>query len=255
MTMSDAEKQDVLQKASAFFRNEVIKKHVKNTKKLSNEKRFEHNFEFNPFTLAYIAKFSFGDTSPESLAKALVYPRVMGTSIATSFGSAIQRFSSKVLSAYASTTAGMDIEYKDSQNQRHIYCQLKAGPQTINKDDVKTICDHFSAVGRLKRTNGSTDFNPSTDCVVGVLYGTPKQLSANYKRIKDENYRVLIGKEFWTSLTGDDDFYEDLITAMVNSDSTGITGVIGSTLDQVTQFLAQNPDIIPTPSDDTEVND
>ena len=48
--------------------------------------------------------------------------------------------------------------------------------------------------------------------IVGVLYGTPEQLSANYKKIKLQ-YPVIVGKDFWLRLTGDEGFYDDLIKA------------------------------------------
>jgi len=43
-------------------------------------------FNINPFTATYLANFLTGDASPESIAKALIYPRILGTSINTTFG-------------------------------------------------------------------------------------------------------------------------------------------------------------------------
>lgn len=48
--------------------------------------------------------------------------------------------------------------------------------------------------------------------MVGVFYGEPKDLSANYRKI-DYHYPVYIGKEFWYRLTGDEDFYNKLISS------------------------------------------
>jgi len=50
------------------------------------------------------------------------------------------------------------------------------------------------------------------DMVVGVLYGEPEELSANYKTI-DTTYPVFIGNEFWEHLTGDKNFYKRLAKA------------------------------------------
>ncbi len=50
--------------------------HIKNTQKL--EKPSE--FNINPF-LVCLENFLCGDAKPESIAKALIYPRVLGTSI------------------------------------------------------------------------------------------------------------------------------------------------------------------------------
>src|SRR5690606_17298596 len=99
----------------------------------------------NPFLDKYKAQFLTGNDSPESVAKALIYPRVLGTSINTTFGSKMQKFCSEVLEGFASTTSGIDIEFIDLVDGHRKYCQVKAGPNTINKDDVDTINRHFQA--------------------------------------------------------------------------------------------------------------
>nr|HMQ44331.1 PmeII family type II restriction endonuclease [Mariniflexile sp.] len=99
----------------------------------------------------------------------------------------------------------------DALDGRKKYCQLKSGPNTINFDDVETIFNHFKGIVNLARTN---NLNISiNDLVVGVVYGETSELSSHYKRI-NQNYPVLIGKEFWFRLTGKEDFYLDLIDAI-----------------------------------------
>jgi len=140
-----------------------------------------------------------------------VYPRVLGTSINTTFGNKLQKFCSTVLDGYASTTSGIDIEFVDLIDGRRKYCQVKAGPNTINKDDVKTISDHFTSVKNLARINNlSIGFN---DLIVGVFYGTPKELSGHYKAI-NKHYPVIVGRDFWYRLTGDENFYTSLTDAI-----------------------------------------
>ena len=204
--MDKKERELILKKARTFFKTSIADSHALNTQKLSELKAFN----VNPFTVHYLASFAFGDESPKSLAKALIYPRVLGTSIATTFGNNVQTFCHEVLGGFASTTAGMDIEFMDAVDGRKKYCQLKAGPQTINKDDVETIEGHFVGLKNLARTNHLTEFNPMTDCCVGILYGDHSQISANYKKV-EQDYPVYSGKEFWLHLTGDETFYEDLI--------------------------------------------
>ncbi|MDD2375569.1 MAG: PmeII family type II restriction endonuclease, partial [Eubacteriales bacterium] len=112
---------------------------------------------------------------------------------------------------YASTTSGIDIEFNDFVDGRRKYCQIKAGPNTINKDDVKTISDHFVAVKNLARTNNSNiGFN---DLVVGVFYGEKHELSSHYKKLSND-YSVFVGQEFWYRLTGDEKFYFELTEAI-----------------------------------------
>lgn len=204
--MTEIERQEILGKAKLFFRTRIAKNHKANTEKLGSLAEFN----INPFTHKYLAQFAFGDSSSRSMAKALIYPRVLGTSISTTFGTQLQYFCNEVLSSYASTTSGIDIEFIDAIDGRRKYCQIKAGPTTINHDDVDTIKRHFTAIRNLARTN-HLDLN-ITDCIVGVFYGTKQSLSQSYRRI-DEEYPVYVGKEFWHRLTGDSGFYDDLINA------------------------------------------
>lgn len=197
----------IIEKAKDFFRNEIVPSHITNTRKLKRLKAFN----LNPFLDKYKASFLTGNDSPKSIAKALIYPRVLGTSINTTFGNKLQKFCSEVLEGFASTTSGIDIEFVDKIDGRRKYCQIKAGPNTINKDDVETIKGHFLGVKNLARTNNlNIGFN---DLIVGVFYGTPDELSTHYTRIKEE-YPVIIGQEFWHRLTGDQDFYKKLTDAI-----------------------------------------
>lgn len=204
--MTETERQQILSDAKQFFRTRIAENHITNTQKLISLNKFN----INPFTHKYLAQFAFGDSSPENMAKALLYPRILGTSIATTFGTQLQYFCNEVLSSYASTTSGIDIEFIDAIDGRRKYCQVKAGPTTINHDDVTTIKNHFRAIRNLARTN-HLNINV-TDCIVGVFYGTEDTLCQSYKKINEE-YPVFAGKDFWYRLTGDNCFYFDLINA------------------------------------------
>ena len=86
--MTEAERQAILSSAKTFFRTRIAENHKANTEKLTSLSKFN----INPFTHKYLAQFAFGDSSPESMAKALIYPRVLGTSISTTFGTQLQYF-------------------------------------------------------------------------------------------------------------------------------------------------------------------
>lgn len=204
--MNEQQRLEILEKAKYFFKEKVAKNHKKNTEKLADLKQFD----INPFLQKYLANFAFGNDTPENLAKVLLYPRILGTSINTTFGTQLQYFCNEVLESFASTTSGIDIEFNDAIDGRHKYCQIKSGPNTINHDDVTTIKNHFIAIKNLARTNHMKDFNPMTDCIVGIFYGSPTDMSVSYKNI-DKEYPVFIGKEFWHRLTGDENFYFELI--------------------------------------------
>ena len=231
MISTDA-KEAILIKAQEWFRTSIAENHIKNTEKLSNPAEFN----INPFLTHYLANFLAGNSSRENLAKALIYPRVLGTSITTSFGSNIQKFANTVLDSFGSTTSGIDIEFIDQIDNTRKYCQLKAGPNTINKDDVETLAGHFRGVINLGRTNNIRLTHEQL--IVGVIYGEREELSSHYKRLESQFYHPIHpGKDFWHRLTGDPDFYSDLSKAIgqvaIESDYT-------KELEEVIQKLAKN---------------
>lgn len=206
-TMTEEQKESIIASGKEYFRTILIPNHLNNLKKLTLS-----SFNINPFTINYLAAFLCGNTDPEALAKALVYPRILGTSINTSFGQNIQVFISRLaqLTGSASGIDGIDIEFVDALDGRKKYCQCKAGPQTINKDDINTILGHFKHLigkSRLDRLQLQLD-----DLIVGVLYGEQDSLSANYKTIAS-HYPVYCGAEFWERITGDPEFYYRLAKA------------------------------------------
>ncbi len=205
------DKEVILEKVKLWFSESIAKNHIKNTLKLVNAKEFD----INPFLTIYLSKYLTGNASAESIARALVLPRVLGTSITTSFGQNMQSFISILQQSFGSTTSGVDIEFIDQIDGNRKYCQLKAGPNTINKDDVESIAGHFKSVINLARTNNLRI--PHDDMIVGVLYGEPSDLSSHYKRITNQYYYPVIpGQEFWHRLTGDKDFYKDLVEAITS---------------------------------------
>lgn len=229
--MPENEKQEILGDISRWFSENIVKNHLKNTKKLSSLNKFK----VNPFLVSYIAKYSFGSVTAENIAKSLIYPRVMGTSISTSFGTHVQNFISEALPGYASTTQGIDVEFVSCVDGRRKWCQLKAGPNTINKDDIKTIQDHFKAIRGIARTNRMQNFNADLDCIVGVLYGSRDDLNAHYKKIDKENH-VFIGQEFWFQLTGDENFYTEIIEEFEKSAASFNSEELD--LQKIVEFLA-----------------
>jgi len=202
-------KNQILSDAKEWFKESFAKSHIENTEKLTDP----NEFKINHFTAEYLANFLTGNSEPESIAKALLYPRVLGTSVTTIFGTGIQKFTNDVLGTFGSTTNGIDIEFVDQIDGHRKYCQLKSGPNTINKDDVVTIAGHFTDVIHLSRTNNLRIAHE--DLIVGVIYGAPDDLSNFYKKItRIHHFPVFIGQEFWHRLTGDPDFYDDLLSAI-----------------------------------------
>lgn len=232
--MTDQQKQAIIESGKEYFRTTIIPNHLKNLQKLKLS-----SFDINPFLINYLAAFLCGDTEPRSLAKALVYPRILGTSLNTSFGQNIQVFISSLeeITGGASGIEGIDIEFIDAIDGRRKYCQCKAGPKTINKEDIATILGHFKYLmnkSRLDRMGLQFD-----DLIVGVLYGERDNLSAFYKAI-NTHYPVLCGADFWERLTGDRDFYNRLAKAfgeVVEEEGIDGSSLILQKVDEIAQEI------------------
>lgn len=206
--MRKANHEKILSQARKFFRQTIAINHIKSCQRAAKLS----GYNVNPFIVKYLANFLRGNGNPRSIAEALIYPRVLGTSITTSFGTSLQRFISMVLQGFGSATSGIDIEFIDQLDGHKKYCQLKLGPNCINKDGVTTIVNHFKQVRNRARTNRLRV--GTEDLIVGVLYGMPDQLNANYKKLsEDHGIPVYVGQEFWQRLTGRRKFYFDLIEA------------------------------------------
>lgn len=206
--MDAKQKLEIIEEFKEWWRSEMAVAHKSNTLKLTSLKEFK----INPFLWSYLAYYLEGKGDPETLAKVLVYPRALGTSPSTSFGQRFQQFITKYFKdSFGSSIAGMDIEFIDKIDGRKKYCQLKAGPNVVNHDDVATVKDHFrEAKARARTNNLDVQVNDYMFC---LLYGEKWEWNGFVKAI-DKEYIVVSGKDFWHRFTGDENFYSDLISAI-----------------------------------------
>lgn len=230
---------ELLNNAQTFFYNMFLDKAKKYKKKSYS------SFKINPFTIQATTSALSKSFDAESMAKAVVYPFVLGTSMATSFGTNVQKFivdSLNIDTVTPSVISGMDIEYIDSVDHRKKYCQLKSGPSTINKDDIETIENYFLGLWNLARTNHLQI--QVGDTVVGVLYGDFADLNTMYKRIYSDGYTVLAGNDFWFHLTGLKDLYDDLILrAQAAAKDANWKDSVDSLIRNVEQGLIEDKDL------------
>ena len=196
---------ELLEITTTYFKDTIFENHKINS--LKNHSKLK-SYKINPIIVKYLSKVLENNFTPIGIAKALYYPRVLGTSINTSFGTRIQHMFIELNLAQGSLIRGMDIEFVDKIDGRKKWCQLKSGPNTINSEDVNPLLNKFTTVTNLARTN-SMSLNNS-DLILGVLYGDEEQLSQHYKKI-DQQFPVIIGKEFWHRITGFSNFYEKLV--------------------------------------------
>ncbi|MDP3915553.1 MAG: hypothetical protein Q8R96_17640 [Bacteroidota bacterium] len=85
--MDNNQRKQIIDNAKTFFRNEIVQNHINGACKRAS-KLSEYNI--NPFLFKYLANFLTGNDDSESIARALVLPRILGSSINTSFGMKIQ---------------------------------------------------------------------------------------------------------------------------------------------------------------------
>lgn len=197
-----------------YFKNEfaeLIVKKLKSGHTLSA-------FTVNPFIAIALSSGVYGDLTPENMAKALLYPRVFGTSISTTFGDKMQKMCVKFLGARASSAPGMDIEFDDHVEKQTVLAQLKSGPNTINSGDVDPVVEDMKSAYRLIRQNRGE--NIPTFALVAT-YGTLEEISGHYKKIANssvggqDTIPIYIGQDFWHRLTGNQNFYSEMITLFI----------------------------------------
>jgi hypothetical protein len=193
-----------------YFQKNIFENHISASLNANSKLK---SYNINPIVVKYLSKILEDNYTPLGVAKALFYPRVLGTSINTSFGTRIQNMFVDLNIAEGSKIKGMDIEFVDKLDKRKKWCQLKSGPNTINSEDVQPLIKKFTSTIQLARTNRSLDGISNNDFIVGVLYGEISELSMHYKEI-DKTHPVIIGRDFWHRITGFPKFYDGLVSEL-----------------------------------------
>lgn len=86
--MTEEQRSLILKNAQDFFRKEIVDAHLGSACKKASKLK---SYNINPFLVKYLANFLEGNDDPQSMAKALVYPRLLSTSITTIFGNKAQK--------------------------------------------------------------------------------------------------------------------------------------------------------------------
>lgn len=104
-------------------------------------------------------------------------------SVVTSFGSRIQKIA-KLVGGRGTGVEGGDI-FIERDGQRY-YIQMKAGPNTPNKDLVSMINKLLGSA--IRRNSGSA-------ALLGMTYGKRSQVSGIIQQYSQINWKI--GSEFW----------------------------------------------------------
>ncbi len=196
--------EDLASNIQKYLEQNLYIAHQKNSFKKNSKLS---SYKINPLTIRYLSKTLDGGYTPRGVAMALYYPRVLGTSLVTTFGTVIQKMFIELNIAESSLLSGMDIQFIDQLDGHLKYCQLKAGPNTLNSIDVSPMKSKFDKIRNRARTNGERINNE--DMIVGVIYGNRSDLSRHYQNI-DKTYPVYVGADLWFRLTGLDDVYSKI---------------------------------------------
>ena len=229
---------ELTNKIVEYFEKNIFENHI-NASLTTHSKLKSYNI--NPIVVKYLSKVLVNEFSPEGVAKALYYPRVLGTSINTSFGTRIQKMFVDLGIGDGSLIKGMDIEFIDQIDRRKKSCQLKSGPNTINSEDIKPLIRKFTSTINLARTNSAFKGISNSDFIVGVLYGQYSELSMHYKVI-DKSHPVIIGTDFWHRITGFPNFYDGLVSELHKSiENLDTKELIKTGCDQLASEIRTSP--------------
>lgn len=147
--MKPKKQEETLKEIVEYFKTYIFENHI--TASINIHSKLK-NYNINPIVVKYLSKVLENGYTSIGVAKALYYPRVLGTSINTSFGTRIQNMFVDLKIAEGSLIKGMDIEFVDKIDNRKKWCQLKSGPNTINSEDVKPLINSQIQLILLEQT-------------------------------------------------------------------------------------------------------
>lgn len=102
---------------------------------------------------------------------------------------------------------GIDIMIQNDETNTISAIAVKSGTSVFNADSKKRQEQNFMAASKLAQ-----QAKARYEAYIGYSYGKKKESG----RGKPKMYQELAGKQFWTELTGDEDFYIKIISFMGN---------------------------------------
>ena len=99
----------------------------------------------------------------------------------------------------------IDLMIQDPESNTIYAVAVKSGPSVFNADSKKRQEQNFMAAAKLAQ-----QAKARYEAYIGYCYGKKKDSG----RGKPKMYQELAGKQFWTELTGDEEFYIKIINFM-----------------------------------------
>jgi len=125
----------------------------------------------------------------------------------TTFGNLLEGLAvftaEKIHGGSKSSATGIDLEFSKG-GIRHIV-SIKSGPNWGNSDQVKKMRSNFKKASRIIRQG---DRNTQVMAINGCCYGRGN------KNPDKGDYWKLVGQEFWELVSGDADFYLNLVESI-----------------------------------------
>lgn len=100
---------------------------------------------------------------------------------------------------------GIDIMVEDKETNTIYAIAVKSGTSVFNSDSKKRQEQNFVAASKLAQ-----QIKARYEAYIGYCYGKKKSTGRGMPKF----YHELAGKQFWASLTGDEDFYIKIISFM-----------------------------------------
>lgn len=106
---------------------------------------------------------------------------------------------------HKSLATGIDVQIEKKDENTVYAIAVKSGPKVFNADSKKRQEQNFQA-GMKLASQAKERYVP----IIGYGYGSKQQTNKGTPKI----YQELSGQDFWTEITGDPEFYQDIIQFM-----------------------------------------
>ncbi len=152
------------------------------------------DFNINPFLFRLLSE-QLGTKDARSIVQFLLRER-LEQGIVTSSGDMFQKLA--LIFCKPTGVEGADL-VKEKEGQTY-YIQLKAGPNTVDKDACQIISEKLRSAQRRHR---------GAITVFGMAYGSEEQISSIVQKYLDADMK-LIGKAFWEFISDDPDCLQEI---------------------------------------------
>lgn len=192
----------------------------------------------NGFSVGFLAAEVGGAITAESIARALVLPRALGSSVSTVLGTRVRQLCEIVEpSARLRGSALQEIEFVDKVDGRKRIGRFFGGPKNANTGRSVPVGKELAA---LHAAHGGAK-KRITAC---ITHGEQRDLHPSFLAAQIP-YEVLVGADFWHRLSGDATFYKRAtagVAARMNDGRAHRT--LEAVLKAVSSQIGKRPDLM-----------